>query len=436
MPTKLKYRLFIWIMVLSGIVLAVTLTITSVKIITGGKRFTQKILDEHRILLLSTIGFGHGVMAHMGATNYDDLISLALESESIRYLAILDRDGRVIVQSEPPIGFHSLNRDTFLPLEDNDILERTKDMFLVSYKLKNEGDNPNKKSGKQHMASMGQMQVQSKPEWFLVGIDTSVFRKHYNDMLLQTVGTGGVIFLFGILIIIFLGIVERYELAHLSIEKLQKIKRVLGHFVPQTAKNIIEKEPDKKGLLSKYIEDATILFLDIEGFTLLLQEYSQERINQAIESYFSTFFTVIHRNMGDINETAGDGMMVIFLHSDPEQHAKNAIRAALDIREECIKVSKNKDSNLFPVQVNIGINSGKTYLGSTKMSGSEEERWTFTASGEVTIRAARLSQFARNGQIIIGEETAQRIGSNFALEALGKVALKNLDDSGNLFKVL
>ena len=129
-------------------------------------------------------------------------------------------------------------------------------------------------------------------------------------------------------------------------------------------------------------------------------------------------------------------MMVIFLHSDPEQHAKNAIRAALDIREECIKVSKNKDSNLFPVQVNIGINSGKNYLGSTKMSGSEEERWTFTASGEVTIRAARLSQFARNGQIIIGEETAQRIGSNFALEALGKVALKNLDDSGNLFKVL
>ena len=70
------------------------------------------------------------------------------------------------------------------------------------------------------------------------------------------------------------------------------------------------------------------------------------------------------------------------------------------------------------------------------MSGSEGERWTFTASGEVTIRAARLSQYARNGQIIIGEETARRTGSDFALDALGKVSLKNLEDSGNIFEVL
>ena len=424
-----------WLMILSGIVLAVTLTITSVKIISGGKHFTQKVLDEHRILLLSTLGFGHGVMAHMGATNYDDLITFALECESIRYLAILDQDGRVIVQSDPPKGFHSLNKATFLPLKDDDILERTKDIFLVSYKLKNEGANPNKKSGKQHMASMGQMQVQSKPEWFLVGIDTSVFRKHYNNILLQTVGTGGVILLFGILIIIFLGIVQRYQLAHLSIEKLQKIKRVLGHFVPRTAKNIIEEEPDKKGLLSKYVEDATILFLDIEGFTLLLQEYSQERINRVIESYFSTFFTLIRKNRGDINETAGDGMMVIFLDPDPEQHARNAVQAALDIREACIKESKNKDSNLFPVQVNIGINSGETYLGSTKMSGSEGERWAFTASGEVTIRAARLSQHAKKGQILISEETTKRIGNTVLLKPLGKVPLKNLKDSGEVYEV-
>lgn len=282
---------------------------------------------------------------------------------------------------------------------------------------------------------MGQMQVQSKPEWFLVGIDTSVFRKHYNNILLQTVGTGGVILLFGILIIIFLGIVQRYQLAHLSIEKLQKIKRVLGHFVPRTAKNIIEEEPDKKGLLSKYVEDATILFLDIEGFTLLLQEYSQERINRVIESYFSTFFTLIRKNRGDINETAGDGMMVIFLDPDPEQHARNAVQAALDIREACIKESKNKDSNLFPVQVNIGINSGETYLGSTKMSGSEGERWAFTASGEVTIRAARLSQHAKKGQILISEETTKRIGNTVLLKPLGKVPLKNLKDSGEVYEV-
>lgn len=309
-------------------------------------------------------------------------------------------------------------------------------MFLVAYKIKERNTKPEKQHKIHHNRSQKPIKAPPKPTWFLVGIDTSVFRKHYNDMLAQSVGSGGIILLFGILIIIFLGVIQRYELAHLSLEKLQKIKRVLGHFVPYTAKNIIEKEPDKKGLLSKYIQDATILFLDIEGFTLLHVKYPQERINRVIERYFSHFFDVIQRNGGDINETAGDGMMVIFLHEDPLQHAKNAIKAAVDVREECKKMSDDTVADIFPVQVNIGINSGEAYLGSTKMSGSEGERWTFTASGKVTIKAARLAQFARNGQIIIAEETAKRIETHFNLRALGKVSLKNLEDSGNVFEVL
>jgi hypothetical protein len=88
--------------------------------------------------------------------------------------------------------------------------------------------------------------------------------------------SGAAFFLFSVLIIIFFGITQRYELASSSIERLTKIKRLLGHFVPEAAKRIIEKNPDKMGLLNKYIQDATILFLDIEGFTLLQQKYSQE----------------------------------------------------------------------------------------------------------------------------------------------------------------
>jgi class 3 adenylate cyclase len=210
---------------------------------------------------------------------------------------------------------------------------------------------------------------------------------------------------------------------------------VLGHFVPETAKNMIEKDPEKKGLLDKYIQDATILFLDIEGFSLLLQKYPQETINRTIESYFSIFLDLIQKNGGDINETAGDGMMVIFLDPDPVQHARNAIQTALEIQEQCEIKSENGDPRLFPIQVNIGIHSGEAYLGSTKMSGSEGERWTFTASGAVTVMAARLAQHARRGQILIGEETARRIERLFTLYPLGRVPLKNIKDSGEVYKV-
>jgi class 3 adenylate cyclase len=217
-------------------------------------------------------------------------------------------------------------------------------------------------------------------------------------------------------------------------ERLAKIKSVLARFVPVTAKNMIEKDPG--AILEKYIEDATVLFLDIEGFTTLVHQYSHDRINQVIESYFSTFFDVIQKYGGDVNETAGDGMMVIFLNPNAYKHPANAVRAALAIGKTCDDYRSLGDSDLFPIRVNIGISSGEVFLGSTKMRGSEGDRWTFTASGPVTILAARLSQYGRNGQILLGEETARRIRDSFDLIPLGKVELKNIADPGQVFQVV
>jgi class 3 adenylate cyclase len=217
-------------------------------------------------------------------------------------------------------------------------------------------------------------------------------------------------------------------------ERLDKIGRLLSNFVPETAKNIIEKDPDR-GLLDRYIQDATVLFLDIEGFTILLQEYPMERINRVIESYFSIFFDLIQKNGGDVNEMAGDGMMVIFLHPDPEGHTKNAVLTALEIQERCSAISKDKSSQLFPIQVNIGISTGEVYLGSTKMRGTGGDRWTFTASGPVTIMAARLSDYAQAGQILMDSEAARRIRENFPLTFLGNVKLKNFKDMVEVYQV-
>ncbi|MBW1802820.1 MAG: adenylate/guanylate cyclase domain-containing protein [Deltaproteobacteria bacterium] len=197
---------------------------------------------------------------------------------------------------------------------------------------------------------------------------------------------------------------------------------------------MIERDPEK-AVLDKYIQDATVLFLDIQGFTTLVQEHPPEKINHVIESYFSAFFEVIQKHGGDVNETAGDGMMVIFLDQEPMQHARNTVQAALNIQTKCQLLQKEKGSELFPITVKIGISSGEVYLGSTKMRGIEDSRWTFTASGPVTILAARLSEYGRGGQILVGEETARRLGSAFRVSRLGKLPLKNIEDSGEVFEI-
>jgi len=153
-------------------------------------------------------------------------------------------------------------------------------------------------------------------------------------------------------------------------ERISKIKSILAHFVPSTAKDMIEKDPDM-AMRDKYIQDATVLFLDVEGFTTLVQKYPHEEINRTIESYFSMFFDIIQRMGGDINETAGDGMMVIFLDPDPHTHPGKAVQAALDIQSKCDEHSDTDDSDRISIRVNIGVSSGEVYLGSTKMRGAE-----------------------------------------------------------------
>ncbi len=391
------------------------------------------ILEERKLFLVSSLRFGHGAMAHAGTKNYEGLIDLALKSKYVRYLAVLDKNGNMIAQSDLPEELVPSRNHDLAHLEDGKIFEETENILLVSYHV--EGVVSDEEHIQHHPTSGSHMPVPPKPSWFLVGLDISPFRKHYLDMVVQTVGTGAAFLFLGILVIVFLGIMQRYELAHLALEKLQKIKNVMGHFIPRTAKKLIETDPVKTGLLDKYIQDATVLFLDIEGFSLLVQEYPPERINRAIESYFSSFLDVIQKNGGDINEIAGDGMMVIFLDPNPIQHAENAIRTALQIQQYCLKESENGNPNLFPLQVKIGIQSGEAYLGSTKMRGSEGERWTFTASGAVTVLAARLAQYARGGQVLIGEDAARRIDGRFSWNHLGKIPLKNIENSGQVYEI-
>jgi class 3 adenylate cyclase len=76
--------------------------------------------------------------------------------------------------------------------------------------------------------------------------------------------------------------------------------------------------------------------------------------------------------------------------------------------------------------VHMGLNSGRAGVGSTRLEGALGSRWTFTASGPVTNLTARLADAAVPGTILVGPETARRIGAEFTLEQIDVGELKNL----------
>jgi class 3 adenylate cyclase/HAMP domain-containing protein len=220
------------------------------------------------------------------------------------------------------------------------------------------------------------------------------------------------------------------------IELLEHIKGELSKFVPEAVKRILEQNPDATEM-EKSEKDVSVLFLDIAGYTRLSEQMDPRRLDRLVQRYFSSFLEIVHACHGDVNETAGDGLMVIFQHDrSTTEHALNAARSAFAIQRKVEELNEEFSGFTHPVSVHIGINSGPALVGATKLSSSVAARWTFTASGAVTNLAARIAAHAAEGEILVTTSTAERIKSYFVLENLGARSLKNVAEPVRVYRVI
>jgi class 3 adenylate cyclase len=219
-----------------------------------------------------------------------------------------------------------------------------------------------------------------------------------------------------------------------KIEISQKLAH-LSPFVPQSVRRIVDTNPE---LLNQEKEsrDVSVLFLDLEGYTRLSTSKTAVEVNDMVEEMFSNFVDPIHRSGGEINETAGDGLMIIFKDGDAPTNAVHAVKAAFDIHERNRQLNRKLSEQFEPVNVNIGINSGVALLGMTVFKGTLETRMTYTATGPVTNLAARLADFAQGGDILIGEDTQKLINGLWPVFDLGAVHLKGIDEPQRVYSLL
>ncbi len=220
-----------------------------------------------------------------------------------------------------------------------------------------------------------------------------------------------------------------------KVKLLQNIEAHLGKFVPESVRNQILQNPQSPDL-DKRERDVSVLFLDVAGYTRLSEQVPPREMNYLIEKYFSAFLDTIHRCHGDINETSGDGLMIIFLDPNPQRNACNAVKAALGIQRQTGRINRQQSRRHEPITVKIGINSGPCSVGSTRFHSVSGTRCTFTASGTSTNLAARLGDLAQAGRILIGPETQRRVKRRFPVRSLGLKQLKNLSKPVEVFEVM
>lgn len=217
--------------------------------------------------------------------------------------------------------------------------------------------------------------------------------------------------------------------------RISRMLTNLSPFVPESVRKIVKKNPE---MLNQEKErmDVTVLFLDLEGYTHLNIDRPEVEVNEFVEKIFSSFVDPIHRSHGDINETAGDSLMIIFKDFDARTNAMNAVKAAFEIADRNSMINKSLQMEFLPVDVNMGINTGSALVGMTKLKGILDTRMTYTATGSTTNIAARLSDYARGGDIIISSETQKMIQGFWPAYDKGLIELKGIKDPVQIYSLL
>ena len=218
------------------------------------------------------------------------------------------------------------------------------------------------------------------------------------------------------------------------VQILENIKTNLSKFVPTTVQTLIEQSPEAP-LLEKREVDVSVMFADITGYTKLSAELPLHEVNKLVERYFGAFLDEIIKCGGEVNETAGDGLMVIFQDPEPRRHAEAAIRAGLAIQRRAAEINEELNGISEPIIMHVGVNSGIASVGATKIEGAAGARWTYTASGSTTNIAARLAALSEGGDVVFSEETRHRVGEDVEVEDLGFRPLKNVPQPMRVYRI-
>ena len=208
--------------------------------------------------------------------------------------------------------------------------------------------------------------------------------------------------------------------------------RDLSRFVPQeVAQKVIHSE---EGAITGKGEvcECTILFTDIEGFTAISEKMPPEQLIEALNRYFELIAAPIPRHGGVISQFQGDAVLATFnLPRPDDDHAANAIRAALDIQSAVEGVLL---CDGIPFNTRIGINTGSV-VGGLVGSG---DRVGYTVHGDSVNLSARLEQLNKDydTRIIVAGSTREKVGEGlFDFRELGEVAVRGLNRPVSIFTV-
>ena len=206
-------------------------------------------------------------------------------------------------------------------------------------------------------------------------------------------------------------------------QTLQAIKEndILRMYVDESVLSFMSRTEFETSLSASETVQATVMFIDICGFTAIAERESADTVVKLVNRYFDVMVKEIIAQTGHVDKFMGDAVMAVFRG---EYHLDRAIEAALGVRAQIVKLEATVPNLLdYHPQVAIGINTGEMVSGN--IGSRTLRRLDYTVIGDAVNMAQRLQTVARASQIVITESAQQHVAESFTCERIGEVTLKN-----------
>jgi len=219
--------------------------------------------------------------------------------------------------------------------------------------------------------------------------------------------------------------IKRFEFLSNVRERVELLRTTDGEVDERVRRGLRVYEFGESAQVLNNAVSATVLFLDLRGFTKTSEGQISERdLTQELYTVFDVFVPIVQRFGGAIDKFLGDGMMVTFgtSHGEPLDPL-NAVRAAL-LCQEALRRMRQQGKTFY--KMGIAIHYGRVYLARFI---ADEETVQSTVIGRNVNLAGRLSSAAKRS---IEEDEDGQPEVEAAAERPSGLAV-TVDSGGTLF---